>query len=454
MAIDALPSPLLASFRANYRDLLRYLSLRTGSSDEARDLAHDTWLRVADLVRAGREPVLKTDGEARAYLFATGRNLLIDQRRHESVARRHAQGAPASAPQTLAPDAAEAAMYGQAIAAVETALAGLPERAREVFVRHRVHGEDQGALALEYGVSRNMIERDMMQAMDRVQAALERWHAGGAQDESAALRRSGRRRSLSALLGLAGLGMGGVGVAAGWRWWRLVMPEWQQMAATENGQRLRLPLPDGSSVVLDAQSRVQIAYYTARRSLQLLAGAAFFDVVADTARPFVVDVAGDARADGAHGSVRITVLGTRFGIERLPGGAVDVQVESGRVRVERLDAEGGLRSTHELATGQAWRGAADADAGEPVVTRLGHARSVAGWRHGVLAFDRASLGETIERLQRYLPHPVDVDAAAAALRLSGQLRITQAEDFLRALPGIIPVRSRLIQERWRIEPRA
>ena len=33
-------------------------------------------------------------------------------------------------------------------------------------------------LAAEYGVSRNMIERDMMRAMDRVQTAMERWHTG------------------------------------------------------------------------------------------------------------------------------------------------------------------------------------------------------------------------------------------------------------------------------------
>lgn len=454
MADDALSSPLLASFRAHYRELLRYLALRTGNADEARDLAHDAWLRAADLAQQGREPMLATDGEARAYLFTMARNLVIDHRRREGVAQRHAEGQSVAQSVLHAPDAADAAMYGQAIAAVEVALAGLPERAREVFLRHRIQGEDQGALALAFGISRNMVERDMMLAMDRVQAALEQWHAG--QGEAAApARRRGRRRSLTALLSLAGLSAGGLGALTGWRWWRTAVPQWQQMARTGRGQTLRQPLPDGGSLTLDAQSRVEIAYFAARRHVRLLAGAVFFDVAADAERPFVVDVPESDAGGMPHRArgVRITVLGTRFAVERLPKGAVDVQVETGRVRVERVGDGGMPHSMHELVPGEGWRGAGGDDA-PPVLTRLARAQPVAGWRHGVLAFDDAPLGDTVERLRRYLPRPVDVAPAIASLRLSGQVRIVQAEDFLRALPGILPVRSRLAQGRWQIEPRS
>ncbi len=454
MASDAIQSPLLASFRASYADLLRYLTRRAGCVDEAHDLAHDTWLRVADMARQGREPALGSDGEARAYLFTMARNLLIDQHRRNGVVQRHADGlgagaglpAPVSA-QT--PDAAESAMYGQAVRAVEAALAGLPERVRQVFLRHRVHGEDQATLAAAFGVSRNMIERDMMQAMDRVQVALERWHAG-AKADAPAPHRTGRRRSLTALLGMAGLALGSAG---GWRWWRMAMPQWQQMAATGHGQTLRRSLPDGGMVTLDAQTRVEMAFYAGWRSVRLLAGSAFFEVAADAQRPFVVDV--PAGASSVAGHVRITVLGTRFGVDRSPSGGVQVQVASGRVRVDTPGIEGRAATSNELAPGMAlhWMPGAQADAMGVQIGRLPASGAVAGWRHGVVAFDDAPLGEAIERLRRYLPRPVAVAPEVAGLRLSGQVRIAQAEDFVRALPGILPVRARLETGRWQVQMR-
>lgn len=437
MTAETAASPLLASFRTSYRDLLRYLSLRTGNADEARDLVHDAWLRVADMAQEGREPVLHSEGEARAYLFTMARNLVIDQRRRDGVAQRHAEQHGDT--ESCVPDAAEAAMYGQAIAAVESALVGLPERARQVFLRHRVHGEDQGVLAVEYGVSRNMVERDMMLAMDRVGAAMQTWHGGQAAP------RSGRRRSLAALLGLSGLAVGG---SVGWRWWRIAVPQWEQAGITGHGQSLRRPLPDGSLLTLDARSRVQMAYFAGRRSVRLLAGAAFFEVVGDAARPFVVDV---PRAAGP--GLRVTVLGTRFGVERWPGGAVDVQVESGRVQVEVLDAEGRALAQRELAPGQHLRWMPARSGGEEAFTLRPAQQGAAGWRHGVLAFDDVSLGDAIERLRGYLPRPVDLAPEATALRLSGQVRTAQAEDFVRALPAMVAVRTRLEQGRWQIQPR-
>lgn len=478
--LGAAPSLLMASFRDSYRELQRYLSLRTGNPDEARELAHDTWLRVADLTRAGREPAWRDDGEARAYLFTVARNLVIDQRRRDGLARRHAEPALSAREQLpeQAPDTADAAMYGQAVQAVEGALASLPERTRTIFLRHRVDGVDQRLLAAEFGLSRNMVEREVMLAMDRVQAAMERWHAGVAGGAADTPRR-GRRRSLAALLGVAGLGLGTSGV---WRWWQFSVPQWQLAARTPVGRSLRQPLPDGSVVTLDALTRLQLAYYGRRRHATLLQGAAFFDVVPDAQRPFVVDVpaapAPVADASGAdtdrhaatataavidtatatatarHGSLRITVLGTRFGVERRVDGGVEVQVECGRVRVETLDARGQARRAVELGPGDALRHGATDGADEPSqVTRLAAAQSAAGWRHGAIGFDDTALAEAIERLRRYLPRPVELDPAVATLRLSGLVKIARAEDFLRALPGILPVRSNLEDQRWRIGPR-
>lgn len=443
-------SALLVSFRDSYRDLLRYLSRRTGNADDARDVAHDTWLRLADMDRRGERPVV-CEAEARAYVFTMARNLVIDRQRHAGVVARHALSerpwnAGLGAVIAHGPDECEALMYRQAVDAVEAALATLPERARQVFLRHRVNGEDQGTLAADYGISRNMVERDMMLAMDRVQAAMEHWHAAGhapgAVAAHGAAARKGRRRSLAALLGVAGLAVGGLGA---WQWWRMAMAQWQQVASTGRAQTLRdHPLPDGSRVTLDAHSRVHMAYYAGLRRVHLVAGAAFFDVVRAPERPFVVEVLGDA----TRGAVRVTVLGTRFGVERSAGG-VDVQVESGRVRVESIGPEGSVVATRELGDGQALR----VQPGLPVAQAASPTHAAAAWRHGVLAFADTPLAEAVERLHRYLPRAVHVDTRAAALRLSGQVRIAQAEDFVRALPAVVPVQVRLVDGQWQVAGR-
>ena len=447
-ARDAASTPaLLESFRTSYRDLLRYLAHRTSSADEARDLAHDTWLRLAELAEQGALPEVPEGSEARAYLFAMARNLSTDRQRRDGVALRHAAAFPAR--ERASPDATEALMYRQAISAIEAALGGLPERARQVFLRHRVQGEDQSALAAEYGVTRNMIERDMMRAMDCVQAAMERWHGGTKTAVAPQPVRSGRRRSLAALLGI-----GGVAATGGWHWWREAMPQWQEALSTGQGRLLRQVLPDGSVLTLDARSRAQAAYYAGSRRVRLLAGAVFLDVVRDVDRPFIVETIAAPDVPDAP-RVRVTVLGTRFGVERLPDAGVEVQVESGRVRVEALDADGRVRDARTLSDDESLR----VRAGPPraatagVFEATGAAADVASWRHGVLVLSDMSLSAAVARLLRYLPRPVEVDPRVAGLRLSGQVRIAQAEDFLRALPDIVAVRSVLSGDRWTIGPR-
>lgn len=438
---------LLESFRTSYRDLLRYLAQRTNSTDEARDLAHDTWLRLAELAAQGSLSEVPEGSEARAYLFAMARNLSTDRQRRDGVASRHAAAFPSR--ERASPDATEALMYRQAISAIEAALGGLPERARQVFLRHRVQGEDQSVLAAEYGVTRNMIERDMMRAMDCVQTAMERWHGAATTETKLPARIGRRRRSLAALLGI-----GGLAATGGWHWWRAAVPQWQQALSTGQGRLLRQVLPDGSMLTLDARSQVQASYYAGSRRVRLLAGAVFLDVMRDVDRPFVVET--DAAPDAPDAPrVRITVLGTRFGVERLPDAGVEVQVESGRVRVEALDGEGRVRDMRTLSDGESLRvrsglpGMATAGMFEAT----GAAVDVASWRHGVLVLSDMPLSAAIARLMRYLPRPVEVDPRVAGLRLTGQVRIAQAEDFLRALPDIVAVRSVLASDRWTVGPR-
>lgn len=411
---------LLNGFGPAYADLLRIATRSAGSRDAGRDLLHDTWLRLAEHAAAAAPEGGGADQprDATAYLAVMAQHLALDQhrrgqrlKRHVEEETRHAQLAP-----PLSPDVAESVMYRQALAVLEQALAGLPARCRAVFMAHRMHGEKLPAIAERLAVSVNTVERDLMLAGDRIEAALLRWRG-----TPAVTRQPGRRRSLAVLLGVAGLGVGGT---LGWRMWQQQLAAqvlWQAALDSPHGRQTRHSLPDGSSVQLDAQSRAEVQYLRHARRVQLVQGAAFFAVAHAPERPFTVDA----------GGVQVTVLGTRFGVERLPGDAVLVQVESGRVRV----AGPGL-APRELGAGEALRVQAD---GQAVATTTDQA---AAWRHGELVFLGTPLHEALARLARYAPYALKATPAAAQLPVSGRVRITQARAWLDALPQVLPVRVR------------
>src|SRR5690606_85904 len=92
---------------------------------------------------------------------------------------------------------------------------------------------------------------------------------------------------------------------------------------TQVGGRESVPLPDGSRVELNTDSKLRAAMTGEKREVWLERGEAYFEVKHDRMRPFVV-WAGDRR---------ITVLGTKFSVRRA-GARVRVAVAVGRVQVD------------------------------------------------------------------------------------------------------------------------
>ena len=414
----------LEEFAANYRDLLRFLRRRTRCDETARDLAQDAWLRVAEQHAVGTmsAPSPTSANHARAYLFTVAERLAIDHLRrqrhwHDELAPR-LQAGPRHAP-----DVAESHAYAQALRAVDSALAGMPARMRTVFVAHRLEGVPHEELALRFQVSRKTIEREVTRAMDLAQAALMHGTTAGdpnsTQAPPRATGRQGRRKAIGALLGLAGIGSSAALAKQLWHEW---VPQWQTAFATSAGRIGRLPLPDGSELMLDAESAVEVRLLTARREVKLLRGGAFFAVARDTARPFVV------LASGA----RVTVLGTRFAVE-MDAKGVAVSVESGRVSVQGAVSADAL----VLGPGDAARVGL---AATPERSPPRPAEAVAPWRTGWLDFDQVPLGEAATRLNRYRPGaPVMVDPAVTALPVFARVNIARSTLWLQGLPTVLPV---------------
>lgn len=111
---------------------------------------------------------------------------------------------------------------------------------------------------------------------------------------------------------------------------------------TKTGSKTSVVLPDGTSVILNACSRLQ---YDATRFLNgerevSLTGEAYFDVKHDPAHPFIIQ----------SGNINIRVLGTVFNVKAYTEDAtVETTLLSGKVEVDFPDNDhGGARKTVQL----------------------------------------------------------------------------------------------------------
>src|SRR5258708_24248903 len=76
--------------------------------------------------------------------------------------------------------------------------------------------------------------------------------------------------------------------------------------ATAIGERKPVTLTDGSKVLLNTDSRIQIDYSAEQRIVRLLQGEAFFEVAHNRARPFLVYAGANVvRAVGTAFSVHV-----------------------------------------------------------------------------------------------------------------------------------------------------
>lgn len=94
---------------------------------------------------------------------------------------------------------------------------------------------------------------------------------------------------------------------------------------TAVGEQRTLMLPDGSSVQLNALSRIKIDYSSTERGIELLAGQALFQVAKDRHRPFIVH----------SDDVSVRAVGTQFDVYRREKGGVTVTVLEGSVSLLR-----------------------------------------------------------------------------------------------------------------------
>ncbi|TLP69833.1 DUF4974 domain-containing protein [Pseudomonas nitroreducens] len=197
-------------------------------------------------------------------------------------------------------------------------------------------------------------------------------------------------------------------------------PAWRsEEQRTAVGQSESLLLADGSRVVLNSATVLQVESRLRSRQIELVEGEATF-TVAHGPKPFTV------RSQG----VSVRDIGTAFNV-RSDRRGVSVTVLEGAVAVgnatspeQRLEAGQQMTSTRSsLGLVQA----VDAD------------RAIA-WQHGKLRFDGTPLEDVLVDIQRYRTAPIRLaDPRVTGLRVSGEFDSQAVEALIDLLPSILPV---------------
>ncbi len=171
-------------------------------------------------------------------------------------------------------------------------------------------------------------------------------------------------------------------------WWGMAIwkpaPVEYRVAAQEQTGHRHMELPDGSIVTVNLGSSLQYPPVFSDTSREVyLSGEAFFDVVSDPAKPFLVHT----------GKLTVRVLGTKFNVQAYAGNdQVAVTVTEGKVQVSEGNRPLALLEANDQLTVSRKEGS--------TTQRQVAPEKVLSWKEADLVFEKKSLGEAIAVLEK------------------------------------------------------
>lgn len=141
-----------------------WLRRKVGCSEQAADLAQDTFLRLF-----GRR-TLDLD-QPRALLTHIAKGLVVDHWRRQDVERAYLD-ALANMPEQLAPSPETRYLILESLYLIEAMLRGMPDKTREIFLRAQLDGLTYAEIAEESGMALITVKRHMKAGFVACMAAL------------------------------------------------------------------------------------------------------------------------------------------------------------------------------------------------------------------------------------------------------------------------------------------
>lgn len=156
-------------FREHNANLVRFLTARLASEQEAREVAQEAYVRLLQLDQPG------AIGFLRQFLFKTAVNIATDRLRHRQVVKASAQREWFDLAADVRPDAEVTAQ--QEVAVIESALVELPPRCREAFLLSRLGGIGTREIARRMKVSERAVRLHLARALLHCRERLDAAHS-------------------------------------------------------------------------------------------------------------------------------------------------------------------------------------------------------------------------------------------------------------------------------------
>jgi transmembrane sensor len=251
---------------------------------------------------------------------------------------------------------------------------------------------------------------------------------------------------------------------------RITGTDSDEQYSTGVGQRSTVTLRDGSSVELNARTRVRVNFTQTQRRIELVDGQALFNVAKNPHRPFIVragnreivaiGTAFDVRLDAAY--LRVTLIEGKVAVSTqslLPvsarsvasklapapvaSGDPDLRRGSTEAKVDALPHSGAagevflvpgqqLIAPLQLASdGSAFENQGSVDPGR---VRSVDVAKVIGWHDGRVFLEDLTLGDAVAEMNRHSPVQIRVGSPELErLRVNGMFRAGEQDAFAAAL---------------------
>ncbi len=189
---------------------------------------------------------------------------------------------------------------------------------------------------------------------------------------------------------------------------------------TAVGEQKTITLADGSTVMLNTQTKLGVDFSAAQRDVTLHRGEAYFTVAKHSERPFVV----------ALDDVTVTAVGTAFNIRRQQQQTL-ITVTKGEVKVSDKHAQS--KPGHSESVRAKQQVVVDKKIGLGAVTDT-HGQQATAWQRQQLVFDSARLSDVVAEINRYSTRQIKIaDPLLNSLQVSGVFRLDDPQATLRGL---------------------